>query len=140
MGNHNHLLIETPKPNLSEGMQYLQGRYAQGFNTRYEEVGHLFQGRYGAERVASDGQLWTASAYIARNPVKAGLCRAPREWPWSSYRFIQDGGGPPWLAAGRLLSFFGPTPDMARQSYADLAEGLKGSDPGLKGSDPVEGW
>jgi len=120
MGNHNHLLIETPRANLSEGMQYLQGRYAQGFNSRYGEVGHLFQGRYGAKRIISDGQLWSAAAYIARNPIEAGLCRRPEDWPWSSFRFVYGGGRPSWLAAERLLSFFGATPEMGRRSYIDL--------------------
>jgi REP element-mobilizing transposase RayT len=30
--------------------------------------------------------------YIENNPVKAGLARSPREWPWSSGRFRDDSG------------------------------------------------
>ena len=32
MDNHYHLLIETPKPNLSRGMRQLNGVYTQYFN------------------------------------------------------------------------------------------------------------
>ena len=32
MGNHYHLLLETPEPNLVAGMKWLQGTYTQRFN------------------------------------------------------------------------------------------------------------
>lgn len=75
MNNHLHLLLETPLPNLSAGIQRLHSRYAQAFNGRHQQVGHLFQGRFGAVRITSDEQLWTVVAYITANPVKSGLCR-----------------------------------------------------------------
>src|SRR5689334_17674881 len=46
MPNHVHLLIETPKPNLGNGMQLLQGRYARAFNEKYGRKGHRFETRY----------------------------------------------------------------------------------------------
>jgi putative transposase len=46
MGNHYHLLIETPEPNLSKGMRQLNGVYTQRFNRRHGRVGHVFQGHY----------------------------------------------------------------------------------------------
>ena len=45
MGNHVHLLIETPKANLGSGMQQLNGRFTQRLNHRNETYGHVFQGR-----------------------------------------------------------------------------------------------
>ncbi len=45
MANHYHLLVETPKGNLSLGMRQLNGIYTQAFNRRHKRVGHLFQGR-----------------------------------------------------------------------------------------------
>ena len=48
MGNHYHLLLETPEPNLVDGMQWLQSTYTQRFNARHRVWGHLFQGRYRA--------------------------------------------------------------------------------------------
>ena len=35
MGNHYHLLVETPEANLSSGMRQLNGVYTQDFNRRY---------------------------------------------------------------------------------------------------------
>ena len=48
MGNHYHLVIETPKGNLSKGMRQLNGVFTQVSNRRHGKVGHVFQGRYKA--------------------------------------------------------------------------------------------
>lgn len=85
MGNHFHLLIETPLANLARGMRQLNGVYAQTFNRRHGTVGHLFQARYGARLVQREEHGLAVVRYIVRNPVRAGLCEHPGEWPWSSY-------------------------------------------------------
>jgi REP element-mobilizing transposase RayT len=41
MGNHYHLLLQSPEPNLVEGMKWLQGTYTQRFNNRHKLRGHL---------------------------------------------------------------------------------------------------
>src|SRR5688572_18025894 len=46
MGNHHHLLVQTPEPTLTRGMQKLGCDYAQAFNLRHERDGHLFSGRF----------------------------------------------------------------------------------------------
>jgi len=48
MDNHYHLVVETPRANLSLGMQRIDGAYTQGFNRRHGSCGHLFQGRFKA--------------------------------------------------------------------------------------------
>ena len=83
MHNHVHFLLETPDGNLSEGMQRLQNRYAKRFNHRHERSGHVFGSRFGAVRVKSDEQLIAVTAYVLRNPVEAGLCKVPEQWPWT---------------------------------------------------------
>ena len=45
MGNHYHMLLETPEPNLVVGMQWVQSTYTKRFNAAHREWGHLFQGR-----------------------------------------------------------------------------------------------
>lgn len=54
MGNHYHLVVETPDPTLSQGMRQLNGVYTQDFNRRHARAGHLFQGRYTAIVVDQD--------------------------------------------------------------------------------------
>ena len=57
MGNHYHLLVETPQPNLSRGMRQMNGVYTQRFNRRQERVGHVFQGRYKSIVIGKGAQL-----------------------------------------------------------------------------------
>jgi REP element-mobilizing transposase RayT len=105
MDNHVHLLVETPDPNLGDGMRRLHGAYAQEFNRRHGHVGHLFQGRYGAERVTTDAQLVTTLRYIALNPVEAGLCEHAWDWRWSSYALLVKGVAPAWVDAARVRAY-----------------------------------
>ncbi len=86
MDNHYHLLVETPETNLSRGMRQLNGVYTQKFNRAHGRVGHVFQGRYKAILVDKDSYLLELSRYIVLNPVRAGMVRSARDWPWSSYR------------------------------------------------------
>ena len=85
MGNHYHLLVETPKANLSRGMHWLNGAYAQRYNRRHSKVGHFFQGRYHAVIVDKEEYLLEVSRYIVLNPVRAGLVEDPAHYRWSSY-------------------------------------------------------
>lgn len=117
MGNHYHLLAQTPEPNLSRGMRQLNGVYAQRFNRRHKRVGHLLQGRYGARLVQADEHLIAAARYIVRNPVRAGLCEHPSAWRWSSHRATL-GAEPPWfLDTAGLLSYYASTCEVARRNY-----------------------
>jgi putative transposase len=112
MGNHFHLLVETPSPDLDRGMQRLESLYARDFNHRYEREGHLFQRRYGASVLADDDLIRHIARYVVQNPVRAGLCRAPGDWPWSSHRAtLGHVRLPSFLAAERLLRLFGGQSD-----------------------------
>jgi REP element-mobilizing transposase RayT len=88
--NHFHLLFETPKPNLSDGMHRLNHIYAMYFNGRYGFDGHLFDKRFGSRLVETEQHWLKARRYIAFNPVKAGLCAHPRDWPWSSFYGVES--------------------------------------------------
>src|SRR5713101_1874876 len=86
MGNHYHLLLETPEGNLSAAMRQLNGVYTQRFNRRYERCGHVLQGRFGAQLVDGQAYLHEVCRYIVLNPVRAALSSHPRDWRWSSFR------------------------------------------------------
>lgn len=117
LGNHYHLLVQTPEPNLAVGMRQLNGVYSQWFNRRHARVGHLLQGRYSAKLVQADQHLLAVARYIVRNPVRAGLCEQPGEWRWSSYRATL-GERPPWFVdVQTLLSCYSATRELARKHY-----------------------
>lgn len=86
MTTHYHLVVGTTVAYLAGGMQRLNGVYAQRFNKRYERFGHLFAGRYGARAIESEEYLERACEYVLLNPVRAGLCAHPADWPWSGSR------------------------------------------------------
>jgi hypothetical protein len=70
LGNHYHMLLEMPEPNLLAGMRWLQGSYTQRFNARHKECGHLFQRRYKALPVGRDGVYFSSAEYIHLNPAR----------------------------------------------------------------------
>lgn len=90
MTTHYHMLVETPEPNLDKGMHWLNHVYAKGFNLRHDLTGHVFGQRYGAKLVTSDSQLVATVRYVALNPVKAGLCAHPADWPWSNFGALRE--------------------------------------------------
>lgn len=113
MDNHYHLLLETPEPNLVSGMKWLQGTYTQRFNSRHKEWGHLFQGRYKALMVQSEGGDYfsTVAAYIHLNPVRAGLldfnAHELADYIWSSCSlYLRPSKRPEWLCAERVLGCY----------------------------------
>lgn len=108
MGNHYHLLVETPRANLDAGMRWLNGIYATRFNRRRGIDGHLFQGRYWSRPVTGDAAITAVARYIARNPVEAGLCDRAELWRWSSYPIALGlATRPPHLALDLLMHLFG---------------------------------
>ncbi len=129
MGNHYHLLVETPQPTLSRGMRQLNGVYAQRFNRRHGRVGHLFQARFHATLVERDEHLLAVAAYIPLNPVRAGLCGKPGDWRWSSYRATIGLEPPGFLASDRLLSFLGEERERARERYRASVETRAADEP-----------
>jgi putative transposase len=70
MSNHFHLLLETPKANLSEFMRKFNITYTGYFNRHHDRVGHLYQGRYKSVLVDKNEYLSVLSRYIHLNPVK----------------------------------------------------------------------
>lgn len=118
MGNHYHLLIETPDANLSRGMRQLNGVYTQKYNRAHGRVGHVFQGRYKAILVEKENYLLELSRYIVLNPVRAGMTRSARDWPWSSYRAtVGQRKGLKCLNAEWILAAFGKRKSVAIERY-----------------------
>jgi REP element-mobilizing transposase RayT len=110
MGNHFHLVAETPQGNLVAGMKWFLGTYTSRFNRRHKLFGHLFSGRYKALIVdgSGNGYLKTVCDYVHLNPARAKLVRP--EQPLSGYRWSSwpeylksPGKRRAWLRVDRLL-------------------------------------
>jgi REP-associated tyrosine transposase len=126
MGNHYHLMIETPEANLTKGMRQLNGVFTQWSNRRHQRSGHVFQGRYKAILVDRASYFLELARYIVLNPVRAALVKHPRLWRWSSYGAM-TGNAPsvPWLSTEELLAEFGTRRAIARRKYQEfITEGI----------------
>jgi len=124
MRNHFHLAVETPESNLCAGMQWLQATFANRFNRRRNERGHLFQGRYKALLVEAGEALGQVCDYIHLNPVRAGVVPVARlpEYRRSSYWYLNHPRRrPTFLHCQTALAAAGGLADTAagRRSYAD---------------------
>ena len=115
MTNHYHLLIETPKANLSQIMQHINGKYTQWHNRKHAKDGTLFRGRYKSVLVDEDSYLLQLTRYIHRNPleVKRKMIEQLEDHQWSSYpAFIGKVKAPPWLFRDKTYQMLGQ-----RQKY-----------------------
>jgi REP element-mobilizing transposase RayT len=130
MGNHYHLVVETPQAGLSAGMRSLNSTYSQAFNRRHRRVGHVLQGRFHSVLVDAEAYLLEVCRYVVLNPVRAGMVRHAADWPWSSYRATAGlAPPPPWLSTS-VLGCWSAEPVFARARYARfVAAGVGASSP-----------
>jgi putative transposase len=151
MGNHYHLLIQTPLANASAAIQWLNVSYSVWFNRRRGRVGHVFQGRFASVLIDGEGS-WalSASIYIHLNPIRTkaeGLGKASnraeamgltpidsdvvkrrlkklRAFRWSSYgAYAGYGLAPEWLTTGVLLERGGGRKGYRKRVQQHVARG-----------------
>lgn len=132
MHNHFHLLVATPKGNLSEFMRHFNISYTAAFNRRHRHVGHLYQGRYKAILVDQDSYLLELSRYVHLNPVRikssqgigvAERIRYLERYRWSSLPgYLRAANKHPWVHYEMVLGQIGGS----RKKYAEfVSEGLE---------------
>lgn len=153
MGNHFHLLVETPQANLVSGMKLLLGTFSQGWNRSRRRRGHVFQGRYKSVPVTgSDADAYyfrIVADYIHLNPARAGLAGGERGplagYKWSSLPSFVKGNGPDWLVMDRVLRAFELAQDgRGRRAYVAWLEARAVDDNGNIGEEAMQalrrGW
>lgn len=148
MGNHFHLVVETPQANLVAGMKWFLGTYTSRFNRRHRVFGHLFSGRYKALAVDGAGDyLRTVCEYVHLNPVRAKLVVAEqplRSYAWSSFPlYLQSPARrPAWLRVDRVLGESGIAKDSAagRREFERWMEQRRGAETELAFARIRRGW
>ena len=84
------MLIKPEKEPLEQIFKRIGGRFIYWYNSKYQRTGHLFQDRFKSELLEDDVYFSTVLRYIHQNPVKAGICKKPEDYKYSSYReYIQ---------------------------------------------------
>ena len=110
MGNHYHLLVETPLANLDRIMRHINGVYTQRHNRFKRTDGPLFRGRYKAVLIDEDAYLLQVSRYIHRNLLEVqGASKIDLDTHrWSSYpAYANKATSPNWLARERTYKTLG---------------------------------
>jgi REP element-mobilizing transposase RayT len=121
MGNHYHLLIQTPNANLSRCMRHINHVYTQRFNRRYDCDGQLFRGRFKSILFERDPYLLELVRYIHRNPLTAGLTDRLDDYPWTSHHgYVSRWNHWEWLHRGLVFSMFSDNEEKAVQAYLDF--------------------
>ena len=89
MPEHVHLLLSEPqRDTLAQAIKSLK----QGISRRLiGDADHFWQKRYYDLNVRDHDQFVEKLRYIHRNPVRRGLCEAPEDWEWSSFRHYATG-------------------------------------------------
>lgn len=124
MGNHYHLLIETPRANLDRIMRHINGVYTQHYNRLRKADGPLFRGRYRAILAEKDAYLLQLTRYIHRNPVETKRPQVDdlADYPWSSYpAYINRARAEHWLQREYTYQLLGQRQKyVGYKSYVEL--------------------
>ena len=115
MNNHVHLLIKEKDEQLSQTMKRINVSYVNYFNQKYQQIGHLFQGRFKSEPIEDETYLLAVLSYIHNNPLNAFIVKNLEEYTWSSYcSYIKELPQKNFLIEREnILSLFSPDKDRA---------------------------
>jgi REP element-mobilizing transposase RayT len=152
MGNHYHLIVESPEANVSRAIQWLNVSYVAWFNRRHDRVGPLMQGRFKSILVENSAWAYDLSVYVHLNPVMRKAMRlgkhekkaeaqgltvtsaeearqrlnALHAYRWSSFSaYLGFVAAPAWLCTGELLRRASSDPEQRMVQYrADVENRL----------------
>ncbi len=116
MPNNYHLLVRTPKGNLSRAMRHLNGVYTQRINARHKYEGSLFKGRFKSIIIEEESYFLELIRYIHRNPLKAKLVDDILEHTWTSHgAYMKEKECPKWLITKTALLKFSKYTKQAKR-------------------------
>lgn len=86
MSNHFHLLVTSPEANLSEAMRWFIGSTSLHLGHDCRRINQIFARRFKRSLLNSQHYFLNAYKYVYQNPVRAGLCDAVEQYPYSTLR------------------------------------------------------
>jgi putative transposase len=130
MSNHPHITgqIDAAQSSilaLSRIFQSANSLFGRWYNRLHQRSGKVAEERFKTLRVEDDRSLQRVMFYSDSNPVRAGLVKHPRDYPWSSYRYYALGerssytellSQPEWYRA------LGRTAKLRQRAYRRLAD------------------
>ncbi|MBP9761862.1 transposase [Candidatus Saccharibacteria bacterium] len=101
MPNHFHLLLyQQSEKSMTALLRGVCTAYTGYFNKKYGRVGHLFQDRFKASMITTDGYLQHISRYIHLNP------RDYTAWTYSSYPYYLADRSAAWIKPDKIMALF----------------------------------
>lgn len=91
MKNHYHLVLRSSEQHLSNLMRPLNSAYAQSFSRAHKRRGYLFQDRFKSIVTQDQGYVEELIRYVHANPLRAGICKSPKElerYPWTGHAVL----------------------------------------------------
>lgn len=123
MNNHYHLLLSTPRGDLTRFMHFTGSSYGSYQCRERGWVGHVFAGRYKSLCIEKGSYLLELSRYIHLNPVRARIVAFPEEYRWSSYRhYIGWENCPGWVDTKWFIAEYGRDCISSRKRYREFVE------------------
>ncbi len=131
MHDHYHLIVETPKVNLSQGMRQLNGVYTQYFNRTHQSAGTLFRGRFKGVLFEKENYLLALCRHVVLNPIRVGRSSSTDGYRWSSHRGMAGlVKAPDFLHTDAVLAHFGRRSRDSQQKYRQyVRDGVKKDSP-----------
>lgn len=123
MPNHVHLLIETTTTaSISTIMHAINTSYAKYFNSRYDHVGHVWQGRFHSTIIDTESYFLEVMRYMDLNPVRAGLAGRLGDYAHTSHRHYAQGEPDDIVDRHDLYTNLGKTDRKRRRVYREFVE------------------
>lgn len=121
MTNHFHLQMRCTEAPISKLMSYVNKRYANYFNNKYELTGHVYEKRYDGRLIRDEEGMLKVSRYIHMNPIEASIVSHPQYYPYSSYHFFLNPElpQPPYMNIHAVLNLYTGTTEEKVWKYIE---------------------
>jgi putative transposase len=84
MSNHFHLIVKTPKANLSQGMNYFMRETSRSLTMLSDRINQTYGSPYHWSLIKNENYFRHAYKYVYRNPVEAGLSLKVEDYRYST--------------------------------------------------------
>lgn len=121
MPNHIHLQIQTRSiQDFATFMKRLNLAYFHHYRQEYGWAGHFWQGRYKSQPIGKDSYFIQTGKYIELNPIRSGLVKDLKIYPWSSYRYYAMGEKNALITQDMFYQDLGRNNIQRQKSYKNL--------------------
>ena len=116
--NHTHFVLRADSLAVLSRFGYiLHRRYAYYYCKAHPWSEQVFRRHFLSKPIGDDTYLLECGRYVERNPIEAGLAKAPEDYPYSSYAFYANQEPNPLLTESPLYLTLGRTPQERMAAY-----------------------